>query len=101
MDKEYLGPDTFEGTWEELTQVAPRFNGHRLRLTVLREAKPSPFIRPKVNTNYAAKILEELSQLPPATPEEIREAEEEYLEFQRAMNETRRRAGAEILYPDV
>ena len=55
-----------EGTWEEIVQLAPRFNGHRLRVTILpneegasdaeqRQAKLAAFrawvdmLRPKIN----------------------------------------------------
>ena len=30
-----------EGTWEEIYQQAPKFNGHRLRVIILPNAEPS------------------------------------------------------------
>ena len=46
-------------------------------------------------------IIERRLAEAPTDPEEIAEAEADLLEFQQAMNATRREAGARILYPDV
>ena len=31
-----------EGTWEEIAEHAPEFNGRRLRVTIIDEQKPQP-----------------------------------------------------------
>ena len=49
----------------------------------------------------ALALVERWISEAPTNPDEIAEAEAELLEFQQAMNATRRAAGARILYPDV
>ncbi len=49
----------------------------------------------------ALAIIEQRLAQAPTDAEEIAEAEDDLLEFQQAMNATRREAGARILYPDV
>jgi hypothetical protein len=61
-----------EGTWEEIVAQAPRFAGHRLRLTVLLEApqgtheqrEPRP-LEEKIAEIVAQVPEEEWSKLPP------------------------------------
>ena len=92
---------TYEGTREEIAELAPKFTGHRVRVQILPEDLPSPFISHGPTGRYAARMRKILSDLPPATPEEMREADEEALELMRNLNENRRREGAEPLYLDV
>ena len=51
--------------------------------------------------NPALALVERWLAEAPTDPEGIEEAEADLLEFQQAINETRRAAGARILYPDV
>ena len=49
----------------------------------------------------ALRLVEQWISEAPTAPDQIKEAEEDLREFQRAINETRQGAGARILYPDV
>ena len=46
-------------------------------------------------------LIEEWLSEAPTEPEEIREAEEDFRESQKALNATRKEAGARILFPAV
>jgi hypothetical protein len=52
-------------------------------------------------TVRAIELIDQWIASAPTDPEKIREAEEDLLTFQRAINETRANAGARLLYPDV
>ena len=56
---------------------------------------------PQDGTAEALRLLEQWMADVPTGPEAIREAEEDLLEFQRAINQTRRELGAQPVYPDV
>ena len=56
---------------------------------------------PVDETAEALRLIEQWIADAPTTPEAIREAEEDLLEFQRAINQTRRELGAQPVYPDV
>lgn len=96
-----ISAEVFEGTWEEIADMASKFAGHRVRVQKLPDAVPSPLIRSGPPGRYAEYMQNILNNLPPATPAEMQQAEDELLEFKRNMNENRRREGAEILYLDV
>ena len=51
--------------------------------------------------NPALALVERWLAEAPTDAEGVEEAEADLLEFQQALNETRRAAGARILYPDV
>ncbi|HLX64245.1 MAG TPA: hypothetical protein VKX17_23435 [Planctomycetota bacterium] len=91
--------EIYEGTWDEISQVAARFNGHRLRVQVL--LGPLNFLPARTPSRYAARMRSEMANAPEPTPADIAEAERETLEFMRNLNENRRRDGAEILHPKV
>ena len=98
-----LGQDIYEGTWEEIQQLAPRFNGHTLRVQVVAEPVSWPIsLVPVAQTLACLKAeLAEMELEPNPAQEEIQKAEEELLELKRNLNENRRRDGAEILFTDV
>jgi hypothetical protein len=95
-------PDIIEGTWDEILRQSGKFNGHRLRVTILPEGEPTtadPLSFPPTG-RYAARmrpILAALEATPP-TPEEVAEAEDELRELLENLNENRRRDGAEPLF---
>jgi len=49
----------------------------------------------------ALALIEQWISEAPVDPQRQKEAEEDLLEFQRSINQTRRAAGARLLYPDV
>ena len=49
----------------------------------------------------ALALIEEWLSQAPTDPDEIRAAEEDLQAFQKALNQTRKEAGARILYPSV
>jgi hypothetical protein len=96
-------PETIEGTWEEIQRQASKFNGHRLRVTILPAASSTisakPIVELRPTGRYAVRIRAEMeaeSETP--TPEEIAEAEREIEEMKQNMNENRRRDGAEPIF---
>ena len=65
------------------------------RATVTYEESAAPAVDPAL-----ALVQEWLSQVP-TDPDEIREAEEDLRELKKALNKTRREAGARLLFPEV
>lgn len=59
------------------------------------------FPTPTEDDAQALALIEQWLSQVPTEPDQIRAAEEDLLEFQRAINATRREAGARIIYPDV
>ncbi len=53
------------------------------------------------STDLALALIEEWLSQAPTEAGEIRAAEEDLREFQKALNETRKEAGARILYPSI
>jgi predicted transcriptional regulator len=49
----------------------------------------------------ALALIEQWIAEAPTDPEEVREAERDLREFQQAVNQTRRSAGARIIYPGI
>ena len=93
-------PEVVEGTWEEISLQSARFNGHRLRVTILPDEEPAAASVPFAPTGrYAARMRAALAeQTEPATPEEIAQAEREMEELIENLNENRRRDGAEPIF---
>lgn len=102
MEKVTLAEEVYEGTWEELKKLKERFNGRRLRVTILSkkprdESKASPFVKP--TKDLGEYLRDALSSAPrDPTPEQIAEAEAEEKELIRNLNENRRRDGADPIY---
>lgn len=100
MENATIEPEFYEGTWEELKKLAPRFNGRKLRVTILskqQQAGTSTFVKP---TQDLGEFLRDTIASAPRkpTPEEIAQAEAEEKELIRNLNENRRRDGAEPIY---
>jgi hypothetical protein len=90
-------PEIIEGTWEEVSRQSARLSGHRVRVVILPETEIDA---PEATGRYAARmrpLLEEASRSP-ATPEERKAAEREVQELKDALNESRRRDGAEPVF---
>jgi dimeric dUTPase (all-alpha-NTP-PPase superfamily) len=49
----------------------------------------------------ALRLIEQWIAEAPTDPEQIKEAEEDLREFQRSINQTRKEAGARLVYPEV
>lgn len=49
----------------------------------------------------ALRLIEQWIAEAPTDPEQIKEAEEDLREFQRSINQTRKEAGAGLVYPEV
>ena len=49
----------------------------------------------------ALRLIEQWIAEAPTDPEQIKEAEEDLREFQRAINQTRKEAGAALVYPGI
>lgn len=98
-----IEPEVYEGTWEEIQQLAPKFDGQTLRVQVIHRPPASKIklAPPGRLAAYLKAELEKAASEPAPTPEEMAAAEEDWKSFQRAMNETRRQGGARILFPDV
>lgn len=88
-------PEVIEGTWEEILLQADKFNGYRLRVTLLPEKEPLF----ATTGRYAARMREaRAGETAAAAPEEVAQAEEELEELMNNLNENRRRNGAEPLF---
>ena len=92
--------EVFEGTWDEIQQQADKFNGHRLRVTILPDGKISPLRPSSRSREEVIKRLEEAIAIgtSPATPEEIAEAARDVDEILHNLNENRKREGAEPFF---
>ncbi len=90
-------PEIIEGTWEEVSRQSARLSGHRVRVVILTETETDA---PEATGRYAARMrpqLEESSRTP-ATPDERKAAEREVQKLKDALNESRRRDGAEPIF---
>jgi hypothetical protein len=93
--------EVIEGTWEEISLQAAKFNGRRLRVTLLpgEEQSDAKYQLPPTG-RYATRIRADLltDETTMATAEEIAEAERQMKELVHSLNENRRRAGAEPVF---
>jgi hypothetical protein len=103
-------PEVLEGTWEEISRLAPKFNGHRLRVAVTilpdnRDESVSERVAARFSTptgRFAARVRAERSEIanaPATTPEEVAKAQREMRELINNLNENRR-STALILFSD-
>jgi hypothetical protein len=93
-----------EGTPHQLTAwLGQHPDEKRYRLVEVEEAGPERDAAPLADPKAAASIalLKSWIAQAPTDPEEIRQAEEELLEFQRNMNANRAATGERIPYPDA
>ena len=94
--------EVIEGTWEEISLQAAKFNGRRLRVTLLPGDDPPAAKNPLPTTTgrYAARIRAALltDETTKATAEEIAGAERQMEELVHSLNENRRQAGAEPVF---
>lgn len=91
--------EVIEGTWEEISLQAAKFNGRRLRVTLLpSEEQPAAKDQLPTTGRYAARIRATLGDETKVTAEEMAEAERQMEELVHNLNENRRQARAEPLF---
>jgi len=93
-------PEVVEGTWEEISLQSAKFNGHRLRVTILPdEEQAAVSVSFPPTGRYAARMRAALAEpATPATAAEIAQAEREMEELKHNMNENRQQDGAEPIF---
>ena len=96
MNAQYLSSE-IEGTWDEIAKLAPQFNGHRLRVTIL--PKVSPIILGAPVSEVIAYLQARLHDEATDDPEKILAAQQELDEMKQSMNAERFRSGAEPIFP--
>lgn len=84
---------TLRGTWKDILE-------HQDEISALSEVEVRIFGAPPAPDPSIA-LLESWIAAAPTDEAAIREAEEDLLEFKRQMNQTRRDAGARLLYPEA
>ena len=68
---------------------------------LIQRALAERFASPSEEDAKALALIEQWICEAPTDPQQQKEAEEDLLEFQRSINQTRQAAGARILYPGV
>jgi hypothetical protein len=91
MSNSTISAPVIEGTWEEVMSQATQFQGHRLRVVILPDEP--------VTGKYAARMRPLLAQIltEESSPEKDQQ-EKELQELMNALNENRRRDGAEPIF---